>query len=165
MKNLIILLFPIWFISCSQPVIDDIRGAWIIVEITHEGDGIYPNTICDKPFISVDYTDGQFPEKIVFEEKSGMVEIPGFNTCKTKYSFNFNYDTVSITPIQMLNGTIIPNELATDIFMQKFIITANPKLWQKYKGITLTSEHTQIVLINEVSYIDCKTDAIFNQIK
>ncbi|WP_029511385.1 hypothetical protein [Croceivirga radicis] len=95
MKKLtIFLIIGLLGVSCSQTV--DLNGNWVILEMQHNGEPVYPNSISKEISFEFNIAGYEGAEKLIFQSQDSTIILPGFDCEKITGIFKYETDKIII---------------------------------------------------------------------
>ncbi|WOD42095.1 hypothetical protein [Hwangdonia lutea] len=153
-KHLLLIIMFICFSCENQP---ELNGKWVILNITHKGRNIYPQTVSDKISVTYNVVGFESSEKINFKIIDSTIVFPGFKSNKIKAGFKNIKNRLSF---KLVNDDVYKSkdyDFTKEVFLQDFELT---NLSQK-NIIELKSYSTFIRLINEKEIFDQRINKLF----
>ena len=152
-KHLLLIIILLCFGCENQP---ELNGKWVILEMTHKGTEIYPQTISNEIRISYNVAGYEGAEKINFKTIDSTAVLPGFKSDEIQVEFKKIKNKLSF---KLINDTVYESknyDFAKEVFLQDFeLITLTRK-----DIIELKSDLTFIKLINEKELFDQRINNI-----
>ena len=157
MKKLFTSLLPLFLISCSPNIPENMDGNWVISEMEFNETPIYPKTISNKIQIELNVLGSEHAEKLEFKNNTTVAKLPGFGSDKILVDCIKNKNHIEFS----INDTDYSDEsfqLAKQIFKNKYTIEKGAK-----KGeFILKSNTTLLKIIDEKVLMENRVNDVFN---
>ena len=155
-KHIAIIFLGFLLLSCSNEV--DLNGNWAILEMVHNGQSIYPNSISKEIEIDFNVEGYEGAEKLTFKKIDSTVILPGFDCEKMIGKFKFQSEKVIIDIPEQNQYSNDQFGLAKKILVGEFEIIKYPN-----KNILgLRSSSTGIKMANEKYLLEERINRLMN---
>ncbi|WP_405223819.1 hypothetical protein [Dokdonia sp. Asnod1-B02] len=154
MKKLYFIILSLVFFSCENQL--ELSGNWVIIEMAHSGEKVYPQTESEQITISVSPIGYEGSEKIKFNIGDSTVTFPGFQSDILKSRFSIRGDSIFFRALTENAADEKNSELTRKTFLGDFKIIRE----LRKENIRLKSKLTIIRLINEEYLFDKRLDDI-----
>ncbi|WP_435624011.1 hypothetical protein [Flagellimonas sp.] len=158
MKKITLLLLVFAVCSCQNKL--ELDGNWVIIEMAHYGEKVYPETISNEFRVefNVDGYDGA--EKVRFNAADSTVTFPGFKSDYLDLKFSMSTDSIHF---KGFDGTSKEesHKLTKRTFLRDFEIVNE----SDNNYLRLNSDLTIIRMVKEEYLLEEKLDDFFNQLR
>lgn len=151
MRNYLLLLMFLTFISCNTKNQIELDGNWIITKMTYEGKMVYPKTI--NQTVRIVYDGYENSESMTFRISDSTLTLPGFESEQLKTEFAFEKGKLKIDSNITNSESELTNEIFSGIYEWSFSNTE--------KTLELKSDKTNIDLISQKKIISDAVDKAF----
>jgi|GEM_PF-4225949 len=154
MRNTLLILIILTFLSCDLNNQIELDGNWIITEMTYDGKSVYPKTL--NQTIRIIYDGYNNSESLTFKVSDSTIILPGFESEQLKTEFTFENRKLKINS----NHSNSESELTNKIFSG----TYDWSFSNIEKTLKLKSDKTYINMISQEKIISDAVDKVFEQL-
>lgn len=157
MSKLKFLIVTLVLVSCQRGL--KLEGNWVILEMAHKGELVYPETISDEINLEVNVAGYQGSEKVHFSVVDSTVVFPGFQSDRLACAFSIKGDSIFFKEIPRDMYKDEDYQITKRTFLGAFEIIRE----LREENLRLKSDLTIIRLVNEDYLFDRQLDKVLGK--